>query len=478
MAERYTTITLDGDREFDFLCTILVAGRGIQLSTSTILYLEVRESIFNGFPEGMLIIDNNTGSADSVFSFTGDNINDLIIFYLKPKNEGTEENFAIQEVFSIYEVEDVPVGEFPQGAKKILFRNTLANEMRIKKNSLTVLDFHDEDISNLSDNERAVKTGNVLKKLFGKDIKKDYNIPRTADFQIDDQEWDAGKYSIFPNWCAGTETLFESIQKAFLKHISEEEPFDKCYLKYNRFDKKLSLISMSKLLMKNIQEPKKYFLENLVLGTFANGDNADNIANENAPRPKVSLADTLADISNIRSLKFFDLSSEIFEKDFVINIPTVVDFDNTTRFNLGEKNIKDIFEKYKKFYVTQPFKDRVDNKEPLPSTIWENTRKKITTQYNKVIVTPYKSWDHAYDVEVNANILTMFLLKGLNCTLSLRGSTHRTIGKFVDIELKDTFDTNKFSKLPGRWLVTECSHIITKDRYWNSLNCVKTYRNF
>jgi hypothetical protein len=350
--------------------------------------------------------------------------------------------------------------------------------MRIKKNSLTVLDFHDEDISNLSDNERAVKTGNVLKKLFGKDIKKDYNIPRTADFQIDDQEWDAGKYSIFPNWCAGTETLFESIQKAFLKHISEEEPFDKCYLKYNRFDKKLSLISMSKLLMKNIQEPKKYFLENLVLGTFANGDNADNIANENAPRPKVSLADTLADISNIRSLKFFDLSSEIFEKDFVINIPTVVDFDNTTRFNLGEKNIKDIFEKYKKFYVTQPFKDRVDNKEPLPSTIWENTRKKITTQYNKVIVTPYKSWDHAYDVEVNANILTMFLLKGLNCTLSLRGSTHRTIGKFVDIELKDTFDTNKFSKLPGRWLVTECSHIITKDRYWNSLNCVKTYRNF
>jgi hypothetical protein len=95
-----------------------------------------------------------------------------------------------------------------------------------------------------------------------------------------------------------------------------------------------------------------------------------------------------------------------------------------------------------------------------------------------VLVTPYKSWDHAYEVEVRANILSLLLFKGLTSTISLRGATHRTVGKFVDIELKDTFVTNKFTKIPGRWLVTECSHIFTRDKYWNSLNCVKTYRNF
>ena len=104
--------------------------------------------------------------------------------------------------------------------------------------------------------------------------------------------------------------------------------------------------------------------------------------------------------------------------------------------------------------------------------------KKITTQYNKALVSPYKSWDHAFDVEVRANILSLLFLKSLTCTISLRGATHRTVGKFVDIELKDAFKTNKFAKVPGRWLVTECSHIITKDKYWNSINCVKTYRNF
>ncbi len=159
-------------------------------------------------------------------------------------------------------------------------------------------------------------------------------------------------------------------------------------------------------------------------------------------------------------------------------MPVTVGFDNSTRIDLGEKNTKDIFEEFKQYYVKDPFNHMVEGGEAMPSMMWETTRKKITTQYNKVILTPYKSWDHAFDIEVRANTLNTFLLKGLNCTLSLRGSTHRTIGKFIDIELRDSAPTNKFSKIPGRWLVTECAHIFTKDKYWNSLNCIKTYRNF
>jgi hypothetical protein len=475
-------VTLDGDRAFEFTFSIQTGGRLIQLSQSIVLYLEIQESIFNGFPEGIAILDNNTGTLDNVFTFGGDNTTDLILFSFIPEKQDKKENFMIKEVFSIYKIEDIPVGESPQNAKKLYFRNTLANELRVKKNSLTIEDFLDGDISNLSDNERAVKTGEILKKLLGKDNK--HRVPRAADFKINNEKWDEGKYSIYPNWCPGTETLFESIQKVYMKHVSSQPPYDKCYLRYDRFKKDLSLISMSELLMLNKNDPDNFFIENLVMGTLGSGDDKTEIGKSVAPLPVVSTSDTLLDISNIRSFKFNDLCGEVLEKDFTINIPTVIGFDNTTRFDLGEGNIKEgsktdsIFKDFKKYYVEDPFKDKVDNKKPLPPMLWHSFRKKITTQYNKALISPYKSWDHAYDVEVRANILSLLLFKGLTCTLSLRGATHRTAGKFVDIELKDTFITNKFTKVPGRWLVTECSHIITKDKYWNSLNCVKTYRNF
>lgn len=485
-------ITLDGDRAFKFVFSIQTGGRLIQLSQSSILYLEIQESIFNGFPEGKAILDNNTGALDNVFTFGGDSTTDLILFSIIPEKQSAEDNFMIKEIFSIYKIEDIPVGESPQNAKKIYFRNTFANELRVKKNSLTLEDFIDGDISNLSDNERAVKTGDILKKLFGKD--RVPGVPRTADFKIDERHWDEGKYSIYPNWCPGTETLFESIQKVYMKHVSSQQPHDKCYLRYDRFKKELSLISMRELLMLNKNDPDNYFIENLVMGSLGGNDieNADlesnasksNVSNPSTPLPKIASSDTLLDLSNIRSFQFNDLCGEILEKDFTINIPPVVGFDNVTRFDLGEGNIvkkdgnESIFADFEKYYVEEPFMDMVEGGKPLPPILWHSFRKKITTQYNKTLISPYKSWDHAYDVEVRANILSLLLLKSLTCTISLRGATHRTIGKFVDIEMKDTFITNKFTKIPGRWLVTECSHIFTRDKYWNSLNCVKTYRNF
>ncbi len=471
-------ITLDGDRAFEFVFNIQTNGRLIQLSQSSILYLEIQESIFNGFPEGVAILDNNTGSLDNVFTFSGDSTTDLILFSIVPKDQDSKENYMIKEAFSIYRIEDIPVGEYPQNAKKLYFRNVLANELRVKKNSLTVADFFDEeDISNLSDNERAVKTGEVLKKLLGKDDESE--VPRSADFKIDEENWDEGKYSIYPNWCPGTETLFDSIQKVYMKHVGSEEPYDKCYLKYDRFKKELSLMPISKLLMLNKEDPENFFIENLVMGSEGAEGGQESVTKGPSTLPKVFADDTLLDLSNIKSFKFTDLCGEILEKDFTINIPTVVGFDNATRFDLGEKNIKEeIFKDFETYYVNNPFNDMVKGGKPLPSVLWHSFRKKITTQYNKALVTPYKSWDHAYDVEVRANILSLLLFKSLACTISLRGATHRTVGKFVDIEMKDNFITNKFTKIPGRWLVTECSHIIIQDKYWNSLNCIKTYRNF
>lgn len=475
------------DRTFIFRCGIkTVDGGYIPLTQSVILNLEIRESIFTGFPEGVLLIDNNGNGIDGSIIFEGNNFTNLLELRIVPvedrggkKKKIVEgDNYEINDIFAIYNIIDEPVGEYPQLAKKIFFRQLAANELIYKKNSFTAADFFSgEDISNLSNNERAVKTGEILKKIFNEENKDKGEEERSAGFTISN-DWDLGKHSIFPNWCPGTETLYDTAQKVYMKHVSEEAPHDRCYFKYDRFKKELSLISMYKLLMKNVEDPKNYFLETLVMGTLGN-TNTTNTSTREFDKAEVSRVNILPDLSQIRAFRLKDLRAEVLEKELNIVIPATTDFDNTSRFNLGEKNIKDIHNKfYKKYYVEDPFKKSVKDGKPKPMLTWENTRRKINTRYNKILNAPYKSWDHAYDVEVHAGLLNTLLFDGsLNGTISLRGATHRTVGKFIDILIM-TEPTLHFAKTPGRWLITECTHIFTKDKYWNSLNCIKTYRNF
>jgi hypothetical protein len=479
------------ERPFKFECSISAGSETVlSIRQSSIIHLEIKESIFNAFPEGILIIDNIGSGVDSGLVFYGDNFTNLLYVKMRPvhirpngkiEDMGPDRDFNIEEIFSIYKVEDLPSGEHPVGSKKIYFRHILANELRIKKNSFTVGDFlGGGDISSLSDNQRAVKTGIILEKLLGD---RDPQF-RGANFKINPFEWDQGKNTMFPNWCPGTETLYDSIQKVYQRHVSEAPPNDKCYLKYNRGEKTkdLSLISMAALLRKNIELPESYFMETLLFGHYSDSESTNRQKQyieppSNIKRPKINKGDSLVDLSNIRSFKLYDLSAENLEKDITINIPAITDYENITRYNLGERDILNIYDLYKKYYIDDPFGTLIEGGRPFPMIIRDSVRHKLTTQYNKVIHTPYKSWEHAYDVEVNASILSALLFKGLQCTLSLRGSPHRTIGKFIDIDLRDTNITLKFVKIPGRWLVTECTHIITRDKYWNSLSCIKTYRN-
>ncbi len=475
------------ERTFKFRCGIrTVDGSYIPLTQSVILSLQIKESIFTGFPEGVLLIDNNGNGIDGAIIFEGNNFADLLEIVIKPVDDingkkievAKGDNFEINDIYSIYNIVDEPVGEYPQIAKKIFFRQLAGNELRYKKNSFTAADFFQgEDISNLSNNERSVRTGDILKRLFNYTEESSDN--KSGGFKISNT-WDRGKHSIFPNWSPSTETLYDTIQKVYMKHVSEEAPHDTCYFQYDRFKKELSLISMYKLLMKNISDPINYFLETLVIGTLGDSGKNPNKSNlREYDKANISKINILPDLSQIRAFKLKDLSAEILEREFNIVIPSITDFDNTTRFNLGEKNIKDIYNNfYKKYYVEEPFKKRVKDEKPKPMVIWENTRRKINTQYNKILNSPYKSWDHAYDVEVHAGILNTLLFDGsLAGTISLRGATHRTVGKFIDVFVASD-PTLYFAKTPGRWLVTECTHIFTKDKYWNSLNCIKTYRNF
>lgn len=488
------TFAIFDDRPFLFECSIqTVDGRSVILSQSIILYLEIKESIFTGFPEGTLLLENIGNGIDGSIIFEGNSLANLLSISIQPGEDkggsispiGDEEEFKISEVFSIYNIIDEPIGEYPQMAKKIFFRHVAANELRQRKNFLTVENFLEKSeggegeggggetgssisVENMSNNERSIKTGDMLKKLF--EDKKE-----SLGFTIG-QDWDKGKYSMFPNWPPGTETLYDSIQKVYMKHVSEKEPFDKCFFKYDRHKKELSLMPINKMLKKNTEEPQKYFLETFVLGHLGDKDPESKTKQYN--KAKISKIDITPDLSQIRTFRLKDLSAQILEKEFLIVLPPVIDFDNVTRYDLGEKNLKDIYDKfYKKYYVEQPFQGRV-NGQPKPMVIWENSRKKLNTKYNKTLLSSYKSWNHAYDVEVNAGILSTLLFDGsLNSTVSVRGATHRTAGKFIDIAVLAE-PTLQFAKVPGRWFITECSHIFTKDKYINSLNCIKTYRNF
>lgn len=484
-------VVIFDERPFEFQCSIqTIDGSSIKITQSAIINLQITESMFNGFPEGVLLLENNGSGIDAPIIFEGNNMMNLLFISIVPMEDKKgkmtkvvqDDNFKLEDVFSIYSVVDEPIGEYPQVMKKIFFRQLVANEMRLKKNAFTVSNFLEKlgsetlkdkiSIENWSNNERAMRTGTIIRKLLEYDSEDP--LKKSAGFKINDENWDCGKHSIFPNWAPGTETLYESVQKVYMKHVSKDAPNDKCYFRYDRFKKDLSLMSMLKLFEKN--EDKNFFLECLDAGEF--GAASEDKGRARFKKAKVSLKDLTADLSRIRSIQIKDLSAEVLEKNYAIVVPPVTDFDNTTRFNLGEKDIRQIYEKvYVEKYIKEIFKSRTQD-EPKPMVMWENFRRKKNPQYNKILHAPYKSWNHSYDVEVHAGFLNTLIMEGsLQSIISLRGATHRTAGKWIDINIKGD-PVLHFAKIPGRWLITECTHIFTKDKYWNSIKCIKPYRNF
>jgi hypothetical protein len=455
------------DREFEFACNIMTGDGSISISNQSIRYMEICESIFNVFVSGMMAVNNTEGIFDDLIVLSGDIYSDIMYFELYPKDSKgklPEEIFRIKYAFSIYRSDDATTADGTTKVKRLFFRSIMGQRCREMNNIIPAGDYVGEDeksgisVENMSDNQRSVLTGNILKALFiGAGFDKD------KSFKKDDEEndiWDDGKHAIFPPMGLGDNTIFDTIKYIHSKHISAEDPNDFCLLGEDR-QQKIYLQSISKLFKEAKDKPEKYNLETVVIG------NVKGVGGGGGGKSEVGNV-VVGDLSQVRSYKYTDPSSDYLKDTFVINIPAVDSFGGVARYDLGTESLKKLYEdKYKKYYV-EPFGGE-------PMFAYNTLAKHLTTTLSRNYASDYKNVEFAIDVEYRAKLLKILLFETAKIEISLRGSSHRTCAKFIDIGSTESIESARIKKIVGKWFITECTHVIDLGKYSNVIKCVKTY---
>lgn len=410
------------------------------------------------------------------FVFRGDGKDELNL-ELNPSYEKSvlpEEIWFTKLDFIVYDVEDLPADKGHY--KRIHFYHKpyhILKTRNLKISSAELLNI--EDKQNLSNDERQIETGELLKQIFIKVGLEEY---------VDHDNWDVGSSTMFYN--AGTNSsVLEEIQHILNFHISEKNQ-SPCILYYNRGINKFQLISLDSFFEQagsTAEDPGKYQIEHF----WINSENEGAEAVENLSPNRAPLIDSAQvydkdikqrNYSTISesSYNLFDMSGSDSSLSIITRPVYSRNFKNK-KFNLSitQNEISKVKEHFKLSYTDKLFpgtkgdplfilnKDKIDNESffvgHAPIT---NKSENIGINYGRNFIV--KS--------------AVFLNLGIN--FPVPGSSHRHPGRFIGIEKRSFNIENKYDdKLLGQWFVTKIIYQWHRGEMKNYITAVKThsYRN-
>lgn len=440
------TTSID-DRQFKFDISI---GSGISLTKSSIKYLEIDSRLpETGFVEGVMVVDNTLGALDDVINLGGDPFTDLLYIYIQAMDgEGEVPTPPLEHVCSIYEVNDLPVGDYPRSAKRIKFREVGYQAIRTIKNTVSLEDFDEfeEDSSNLSNNERSIRTDIYLKKIFTK-----------AGLRVSKREWAKGRNYIPLISPFANEYLYDTIKKIHPRHIWKSKPHDYIYVYWDAKAKEMKSYSLSKLMVEKSKRPE-WILESFILGSVGRYE-------DGGGGSKVVARGASSDLSVIKSLNFSYPTAEELGRKLSSFIP-VVETRNDTRYDTGGKALQKAWGDYKEFYAA-PLK----NSGP-PSTYLNDKFKYHIIETGDTSFSTMQNITHANLVNTNAHLMYTALINSKKVNFTCRGMPFRQSGKFADIGTLENIATPKHEKFCGRYWVHNCKHIFSDDKYWNDITMI------
>jgi hypothetical protein len=478
------------------------------LKIGSINSLVLEESFTNFYSKGYLILnntfdaverladlenDNNlktntTGSftPDRGFIFKGDSRDLLLVDILPKLNESefsekfTDETrnnnaFKISQLFVIYNTEEIE-GENPgQKFKKLYFHDWTYN-MLVEKNSyFNTASFVDsENITNVSNNERSLKTGLAIKYFLNEFFNKDQDTVSFSD------DFDEGSREIFfssPARFKGIDTLAYILDR----HISDENSnFDRAFLRLRRDKYEFSLISLKNIFYNSLKQNTdnnsvdiaggSRYLETFKLGLYSNADQQYYLTPGNYT-PKISLfLDKYGTINNM----VCDSMPGMYSQQTICTTAVHSYSEEEKLFAIDYENndIQNITKVYIENYV-DPFKQLSRAGSAFPNFFPGQNRlqqKNIKNVFSNIEDKDQRLSDGRNKVLFN----TIFL----NNTISFKvpGSTHRTAGVFIGIDRDGSIIYSDFdSKMLGVYFVVEVKHIFKGNEYFNELRCVKTY---
>lgn len=485
-------------------------GRSQQLKIGSINSLVLQDSITNPFHQGYIILNNTFDAVERIadlenndrisnstsrtftptkgFIFKGDSRDFLEIDIIPQLNESelstkfdranSDTVFRLNFLFSIYRTEEIEGDQPGQKFKKLYFWDTHYELLTEKNSYFSTANFVDEiktdNILNLDDNERGIKTGTAIKEFLN------YFFNSEGETVTFDNNFDEGSTTIFfasPIRYKGVDCLNYLISR----HVSsEKDNYDMGLLQLERSTNKFSLKSLKSFFENAIAQPVnnsqptgggELYLETFKLGLYSD-DTQNHFIQPASFTPKLALF--LDKYGTINNLVYDPMPGIYTQQEIASTNVHSYDYINKQFSIDSEKNdINSITNTYLDNYV-KPF-DKVSESAAYSNFFPGKNRQQQKNIKNIFSVIEDES-DQRLSLGRNKIIYNNIFF---NNTVSFRvpGSTHRQSGYFIGIDRDGAMPYSDFdSKMLGIYFVIEVNHIFKGNEYHTELRCVKIGR--
>jgi len=413
----------------------------ISFTKSSIKSLDLQENLFEPFQNATVTINNPFDFIDNTVLTRGDG-RDKFKFSLKNKNAPDEDTLEYTFVVD---------GENNNTSKTD--RSNNFKEFRLLDDKYFKLN---EPIPYGTRFKGYV--GDIIREIIEEKIGEDV----IGDFEPGDHEIrpDSIPEYIIPPISFRYSDLIKYLLRIYYK--KEGDLMVKSLLRYDRFEKKYSLIPITKMFADNTKLLQEGFTAGDLIGNPSD--------NKNNPPPEAPVNVYQTQLFNTN----FTTPMLTYSNEYFLNFMASGYDPIMGMHGIREVRIADVKEKWAKKFV-DVFKSVGGRPKPFLPLNQEKTERLF-----KTFSFPF-TLEHTRAL-AEAEMVYDLTFYNLQLSINNLGDTRRTAGKFIDIYRQDfdvdpeTGDERKVDKkLLGRWLVTKCRHTFTYDSYQNTLQCIKPY---
>jgi hypothetical protein len=477
-----------------------------EIKPAAIKSLVLEDQIHNTFHRGYMIVDNSFGALErniessppasspqyytplsqqqnKGFIFKGDS-RDIVSIDIMPKltdgpfttddDDDASKLFRITLDMAVYNTEEILTEE--PGRKYIkLYLWDLYYELLKEKNVAfsTANILSSQDINDLSNSQRGVRTGTVLKEF----LKTAFDPNDGYPVSIDEQNFEEGSTPLFFSSPANYKGI-DSVEYILSRHVSSpDNDFDPAFLELERYPRQFILKSLKSHFNGAYDRGSLLddqggndFLETYKIGGYDNNSTVIPVLKVNYGPKYALFLEKLATISNFS----FENMPGYFSQDKLTSIDVHSYNYEDKQFSI-ESYRNDITESmavYKKNYVDSM---KGENGNPPAANFIPGAYRTLRKNIQNVFSVVDNVENQRLAFGRNDFLFNSIFMNNI-INFKVLGSSHRQSGRFIAIERDDAVATSDFdNKLLGIYFVVEVKHNFIDGEYYNELRCAKTY---
>jgi hypothetical protein len=466
------------------------------INTAALVKLSIQEDSRDWFKRGYVIINNNENiierrpneriSAAANYKFRNDG-RDLLLVNIKPVYDNPSKSlemdafpsqgWELKYIFSIYDVEDIP-GKLPNEKNiKLYFweldYQLFAESTSVGWNSNVALYNLNPSLNGkssvLSDNDRKIPTGLILKSLI------ENTLNARSGIQTFSQFWDPGASRMFYNPPTNNSAI-DDLDYVFNRHVASKKfgsvDGDLPLLYRDRYTKEWTLTSLSTELSLAVASKAAgpWQLEQLFLtSSTPTGVTIPSLLK--TPQSRASYLNlNLGGTSTVTNYQFVDMAA-IDNAFMFINMPCASNNIRNKQFSVDyADNTVDSIKSYFQNNYVQKFSnyDAPTALLSLNKTKTENISYKETYSYGATKL-------ERYPESRNTILKTGFFLN--QCLhFTAPGTTLRRCNRFIGLDRQiGAVDADFDEKFLGQWYIIKVEHVFTANSYTNNVTAVKPH---